>query len=62
VGGIYPNIWAQEIVHMANLVDAACHRRDPKRLRFLRDEHDRVWALRNRPGGMADSREKLPRF
>lgn len=61
-GGAYPNIWAQEIVHMANLVDAACHRRDEKRLRFLREEHDRVWQLRNRIGGMADSRAKLPRF
>ena len=60
--GAYPNVWAQEIVHMANLVDAACNRRDERRLRFLRDEHDRVWMLRNRPGGMADSRDKLPRF
>ncbi|MBO7166764.1 MAG: beta-N-acetylhexosaminidase [Kiritimatiellae bacterium] len=62
VGGIKPNIWAMEIVHMANLVDAACNRRDEKRLRFLRAEHDRVWALRNRPGGRADSLAKLPRF
>ena len=31
-------------------------------LQFLREEHDRVWKLRNRPGGMDDSREKLPRF
>ena len=61
-GGAYPNVWAQEIVHMANLVDAACNRRDMARLRFLREEHDRVWALRNRPGGMEDSRSKLPRF
>lgn len=60
--GAYPNVWAQEIVHMANLVDAACHRRDEKRLKFLRAEHDRVWRLRNRVGGMADSREKLPRL
>lgn len=60
--GAYPNVWAQEIVHMANLVDAACNRRDEKRLRFLREEHDQVWKLRNRPGGMADSRAKLPRF
>ena len=61
-GGAYPNVWAQEIVHMANLVDAACNRRDMARLRFLREEHDRVWALRSRPGGMEDSRSKLPRF
>ena len=31
-------------------------------LRFLREEHDQVWKLRNRPGGMEDSRSKLPRF
>ena len=60
--GAFPNVWAQEIVHMANLVDAACNRRDERRRRFLREEHDQVWKLRNRPGGMDDSREKLPRF
>ena len=60
--GAFPNVWAQEIVHMANLVDAACNRRDERRLRFLREEHGQVWKLRNRPGGMDDSREKLPRF
>ena len=60
--GAFPNVWAQEIVHMANLVDAACNRRDERRLRFLREEHDQVWKLRNRPGGKDDSREKLPRF
>ena len=60
--GAYPNVLAQEIMHMANLVDAACNRRDMRRLQFLREEHDRVWKLRNRPGGMDDSREKLPRF
>jgi hypothetical protein len=61
-GGYKQNIWAMEIVHMANLVDAACNRRDEKRLRFLRAEHDRIWHLRNRPGGCADSLAKLPRF
>ena len=61
-GGAYPNVWAQEIVYMANLVDAACNRRDERRLRFLREEHDRIWKLRNRIGGMVDSRAKLPRF
>ncbi len=61
-GGAYPNVWAQEIMYMANLVDAACNRRDEKRLRFLREEHDEVWKLRNRIGGMADSAAKLPRF
>ena len=54
-GGAYPNVWAQEIMYMANLVDAACNRRDEKRLRFLREEHGRVWRLRNREGGRADS-------
>ena len=55
-------IWAEEIMHMANLVDAACNRRDEKRLRFLREEHQRVWRMRNREGGLADSVAKLPRF
>ena len=62
VGAAYPNVWAQEIMYMANLVDAACNRRDEKRLRFLREEHGRVWRLRNREGGRADSLAKLPRF
>ena len=61
-GGAYPNVWAQEIMYMANLVDAACNRRDEKRLRFLREEHGRVWRLRSREGGRADSLAKLPRF
>lgn len=61
-GGAYPNVWAMEIMHMANLVDAACNRRDERRLRFLRAEHDQVWLLRNRVGGMEDSRARLPRF
>ena len=61
-GGAYPNVWAQEIMYVANLVDAACNRRDEKRLRFLREEHGRVWRLRNREGGRADSLAKLPRF
>lgn len=55
-------VWAQEIVYMANLVDAACNRRDERRLRFLRAEHSRVWRLRNREGGLADSLAKMPRF
>ncbi len=61
-GGAYPNIWAQEIVHAANLVDAACNRRDERRLRFLREEHGTIWRLRNREGGREDSLAKLPRF
>lgn len=56
------SVWAKEIVYMANLVDAACHRRDPLRLKALREEHRRVWLLRNRTGGLEDSLEKLPRF
>jgi len=61
-GGACPNVWAQEIVYMANLVDAACNRRDEGRLKVLRAEHARVWRLRNREGGLADSLAKLPRF
>ena len=55
-------VWAEEIMYMANLVDAACHRRDERRLKALRDEHRRVWLLRNRPGGLDDSLSKFPRF
>ena len=56
------NDWAKEIVYMANLIDCACHRRDEGRLRALRDEHGRIWRLRSREGGRADSLAKLPRF
>lgn len=56
------NDWAKEIVYMANLVDCACHRRDESRLRALRDEHGRIWRMRSREGGRADSLAKLPRF
>ena len=56
------NVWAKEIVYMADLIDCACHRRDEKRLRELREEHGRVWRLRSREGGRADSLAKLPRF
>ena len=56
------SVWAEEIVYMANLIDAACHRRDDRRLKALREEHRRVWLLRNRPGGLEDSLSKLPRF
>jgi len=54
--------WAKEIAWMANLVDAACHRRDEKRLRELRDEHGRIWRLRFREEGRIDSLARLPRF
>jgi hypothetical protein len=56
------NDWAKEIVYMANLIDCACHRRDEGRLRELRAEHGRIWKLRSREGGRADSLMKLPRF
>lgn len=56
------SVWAREIMYMANLVDAACHRRDMGRLNAIRAEHQRVWKLRNREGGLADSLAKLPRF
>ena len=56
------NIWAREIVYMADLIDAACHRRDEGRLRALRAEHGTIWKLRSRDGGRADSLKKLPRF
>ena len=56
------NDWAKEIVYMANLVDAACHRRDEGMLRELRDEHGRIWRMRSREGGRIDSLSKLPRF
>jgi hypothetical protein len=56
------NDWAKEIVYMANLIDCACHRRDEGRLRALRDEHGRIWRMRSREGGRADSLAKLPRF
>ena len=55
-------VWAQEIVYMANLVNAACHRRDATRLAMLKAEHSRTWLLRNREGGLDDSLDKLPRF
>lgn len=54
--------WAKEIVWMANLVDAACHRRDERRLRELRDEHGRIWRLRSREEGRIESLARLPRF
>ena len=61
-GLAYPNAWAEEIAYMASLVETACHRRDAGRLKHLREEHEHVWKLRNREGGLADSLAKLPRF
>ena len=54
--------WAKEIVYMANLLDAACHRRDENRLRQLRDEHSRIWRSRYCDEGRVESMVKLPRF
>ena len=54
--------WAKEIVYMANLLDCACHRRDERRLRELRDEHGHVWRQRFLPEGRVESLSKIPRF
>lgn len=54
--------WAREIVYAANLLDCACHRRDERRLRELRDEHGHIWRLRFMPEGRVESLAKLPRF
>ena len=54
--------WAKEIVHAANLLDCACHRRDEARLREVRDEHGHVWRLRFLPEGRVESLSRLPRF
>ena len=56
------NIWAREIVYMADMIDCACNRRDEGRLRALRAEHGQIWKARSREGGRADSLAKLPRF
>ena len=56
------NAWAKEIVHMANLIDSACHRRDEKRLRELREEHGRIWRLRSMESERVESLMRLPRF
>ena len=54
--------WAKEIVYMANLLDCACHRRDERRLRELRDEHGHIWRSRFLPEGRVESLAKIPRF
>ena len=54
--------WAKEIVYMANLLDCACHRRDERRLRELRDEHGHIWRMRFLPEGRVESLSKIPRF
>ncbi len=54
--------WAKELCYMASLIDCACHRSDPGRLRALREEHRLIWNLRSREGGRIYSLAKLPRF
>ena len=53
---------AKEIVYMAKLLDAACHRRQESMLRELRDDHGRIWRMLFEPEGRAESLSKLPRF
>ena len=54
--------WAKELVYMADLLDCACHRRDEKRLRNVRDEHGHVWRMRFAPEGRVESLARIPRF
>lgn len=54
--------WAKEIVHMANLIDCACHRRDERLLREVREEHGRIWRLRSMESERVESLFRLPRF
>ena len=54
--------WAKEIAYAALLLECACHRRDERRLRELRDMHGRVWRMRFEPEGRVESLSRLPRF
>lgn len=54
--------WAKEISYAALLLECACHRRDERRLRELRDTHGHVWRMRFEPEGRVESLSKLPRF
>ena len=54
--------WAKEIVYAANLLECACHRRNERMLRELRDEHGRIWRMRFMPEGRVESLSRLPRF
>lgn len=56
------NDWAKEIAYTASLLEAAAQRRNEAVLRALRDEHGRIWRLRNEPEGRVESLSKLPRF
>ena len=53
---------AAEIAYAARLIDCACHRRDERRLRELRDEHGRLWRLAMEEDGRVESLARLPRF
>ena len=54
--------WAKEIVYIADLLEASCHRRDERLLRALREEHSRIWKMRYLPEGRVESLSRLPRF
>jgi len=54
--------WAKEISYAALLLECACHRRDERRLRELRDLHGHVWRMRFEPEGRVESLSRLPRF
>ena len=54
--------WAKEISYAALLLECACHRRDERRLRELRDMHGHIWRMRFEPEGRVESLSKLPRF
>lgn len=56
------NDWAKEISYAALLLECACHRRDERRLRELRDAHGHLWRMRFEPEGRVESLAKLPRF
>jgi hypothetical protein len=54
--------WAKEISYAALLLECACHRRDERRLREVRDMHGHVWRMRFEPEGRVESLSRLPRF
>ena len=54
--------WAKEIAYAALLLECACHRRDERRLRELRDLHGKIWRMRFEPEGRVESLSRLPRF
>lgn len=54
--------WAREIVYAADLIEAACHRREESYLRAVRDSHGRLWRTRFEDDGRVDSLFRLPRF